>query len=467
MTRGYLYLAMGAEYDKLAAHTIAKSIEFLSLPVSVISNIKTKCKKWAEIPGVNFIDIDLPDDANREVRTQLIKYTPYDETLYIDCDSVVVKHGLETIFDLLNGNDAIFQECHEWLPHRQYYRFYRDAAKLFHVELPWKIFMGGFFAFRKNDTVSDFFARWNEYWRRHNVGRDMPALSCSIRNSAIKYEIITTEKHGFFSFGMKSNAIILHRVNFDDLHRYFGIPLHGHNKKYDEGKKWFWERVYFDDEENKLVHDPWIRKKFDPWQRMVDKQKYVEKFLPEMYTGGIDVLDIATGPGEFLRLAMKMECNALGIEGFCRMFDRPIDRLYNQFSRLKLREDETPVVLSDMNDVLRTDPPELAGRKFDIINCQFAINFIFLDCFNFHPELGEYRNNGEWIFNEDFQRHFEDYFRWCKGHLHKNGIVMIAALQAFNKEEYSRRIIRIADSFGFKCVLSEGNLNHKFVIQNG
>lgn len=467
MTRGYLYLAFGAEYDKLAAHTIAKSMEFVRLPVTVISNVKDKCEKWNSIQGVNFINLNYPDDDNRGVRTSLINYTPYDETLYIDCDSVIVKPGIEKIFDLLNGKDAVFQQCYEWLPGKRYFKIYRDAARLFSISLPWKIFNGGFFAFRKTYKAYDFFVYWYDYWRIHSVGRDMPAMAAAVRNSGLTYATVTKEKDKFFSFGMTSDAIVLHRIKFDDLNRHFGIPIHNHNKKFDEGNAWFWEKVYFDDEENKLVNDPWIKTKFDRARRVVDKKQYIEKFLPEIFSGGLDVLDIATGPGEFIELAMEFDCKAIGIEGFGRMLERPIDTLYNRFSRLKLKEKGLPVIHADMNDVLKIDLPELAGRKFDIINCQLAINFIFSDCFNSHPELGAYRNNGEWIFNDNFSRHFNDYFRWCKNHLHKNGIVMLAALQAVNRAEYSDRIIELAEAMGYICLVSDGWLNHKFAVQHG
>lgn len=470
MSRGIVIVAFGKEYEKLAAHVVAKSIPFIPCPMTVLVNVENclcLSEKWQEVKGVDFKYLNLHDDENRAVRTQLVNYTPYDETLYVDCDAIFVKPGIEKIFDLLADNDAVFQQCHEWRPGKPYYQIYRDAVKILGAELPLKIFNGGIFAFKKDEAVQNFFHIWNEYWRYQGVGRDMPALACAIQRSGIKHATITKDKDKFFSFGMDSDAIILHRVRPNDLHKFFDIPQHKHNIDYDRKNPWFWNRVYLEESQNELINHPWIKQKFDRTRRIAEKHAYIEKYLPEMMTGGLSVLDVATGPGEFLELAQELECDAIGIDGFARMLDRPIDKLYNQFSKLKIKEKNLPVIEADMNEVIKNDHPGLADKKFDIINCQLAINFIASAHFNSHAELGEYKNNGEWIFSEGFTDFFHSYFTWCKKHLHKNGIVMIAALTALNRVEYSKRIFEIAEYEGFDCEISDNNLNHKFVVQNG
>jgi SAM-dependent methyltransferase len=481
-TRGILYLAFGKEYDNLAAHTIAQSWKFIpaSVPVTVLSNVPVASLKWECLPNVNFIKLNILDNENRAVRTRLINYTPYDETLYIDCDSVITKPGIENIFDLFGDNDAIFQQFGAvWTKEKRYYQIYRDAVKLFECSLPFTIYAGGFFAFKKTAACERFFDFWHAFWKRHNVGRDMPALCCAIQKSGIKHATITKEKHKFFSFGMNSDAIILHMVHSTDLNTYFGTPQHKHNKDFDKGNSWFWNMVYFDEIAAEIMNDPFVKTKFNPVVRYAEKRKYIDKFLPEMKTGGLDILDIACGPGEFLELAQELDCRTTGIESYSKMLDRSIDHIYSRYSRMKVSEKRLNVLDADFNDVLANGYPDLEGKKFDIINCQHAINFIAGMVFDWKFAPGaDYKNNGEWNLDDnptsletgrglDFFEFFMRYFTWCKTHLHNNGIVMIAALNAMNAKEYSVKLKTIAKNVGFECLIDAKSINHKFRLSNG
>ena len=247
MGRGIVYIAFGEEYDRLASHTVILSKKNTRLPITVITNLKERNSKWDECRDINFVYLDAPTDSNRDIKTQLYKYTPYDETLYIDCDSVIWKPGIEGVFPLLAKHDVLLQRFYSWTEGRKYYRLYRDSLKSLEIQLPVTIYIGGFWAFRKNESSIKFFDLWNQYWKRFGSGRDMPALACAVKNSEIKHFDASPNDYKFFSFGINKDMIVVHRVNSDDLLKHFGIPRYKQNKPFDQGTKGAWKMIHYDE----------------------------------------------------------------------------------------------------------------------------------------------------------------------------------------------------------------------------
>lgn len=464
MSRGICFIAFGEEYDRLAAHTIAKSRKFISIPITVITNLQNRDNKWLKLPDVNFVYLDIPTENNREIKTLLYKYSPYDETLYVDCDSVFIKDGIEKIFDHFGETDLILQanSMPVWVDGKRYFKIYRETAIKFGCSLPLNIYQGGIFAFKKTNSIAVFFDKWNEYWRIIGSGRDMPSLACAVQNTKINHSIVTKLDHKFFIFGDLPGFTIIHPVSTKKLSERFDLPFCNSYKEFDKGKKDDWNLIFFDDESNNLVNHEWIKTKFDRKRRITDKEKYISKFLPEISHGGLNILDIATGPGEFLELCLAAGNRITGIEYCTGMINRKIDNLYEKYNLLRHREKNLPVIYADYKQILEVGHPSINGNKYDIINCQHAINFIFRDVFNHHPELGEYRNNGEWVFGEIFTNCFQKYFGWCLKHIKNNGVVMLSALYAENKKEYSERVCAIAGDNGFSLDIGDRELNHKF-----
>jgi hypothetical protein len=464
VSQGIVYIAFGEEYDKLAAHTIEKSKRFVSIPITVLTNLKKRNEKWKESPEINFVFIDVPTENNREIKTLLYKYSPYDETLYIDCDSVIVKKGIETIFEHFGNNDLILQAnaMPTWVMGKRYFKIYRDCAMQFGCSLPLNIYQGGIFAFRKSETISIFFDLWNRYWRARGCGRDMPSLACAVQNSGISHSVVNKKDHGFFIFGDTPGTIIVHPMTVKALSDRFGVPRCESYKEFDKGRRSDWNLVFFDNESNEIVENDWIKAKFDRKKRIQEKQFYISKYLPNIHNGGLDILDLATGPGEFLEICISTGNRAIGIDYNSGMIGRNIDSLYEKYNQIRHKEKDLPVIYADCAKVFENQHLGFLGKKYDVINCQLAINFIFRDVFNHHPELGEYKNNGEWIFGDVFNSHFNMFFRWCSCHLKNNGVLMLAALHAENAAEYSDKICSIAREHGFCLEQSDKNLNHKF-----
>jgi hypothetical protein len=460
--RGIIFIVFGQEYDRIAAHTIAISRQFVDCEISIITNLKERNKKWDEVKNVNFIYVDLPDNKNREVKTQLYKYTPYDETIYCDCDCVFTKSGIEKLFNQFGDSNLILQlnKTGCWKDGKRYFKLYRDTIIELGLTLPLNIYQGAIFAFKKdNDTVS-FFDLWHEYWSRMGGGRDMPSLACAVKNSAVNHSVITIQDN-FFIFGENENAIIYHPVNHQRLSKY-GIPSFKPDKSFDKNRRDDWSLVYFDEKTNNIINHPWIKKKFNKDERISRKKIYIETYLPEINKGGLNILDIATGPGEFLEMVRAKGNSVLGIDYCSGMIGREIDRLYEEYNLIIHKEKNLPVVYADFKSVIVDGNEQIEQSKYDIINCEWAINFIFREVFNHHPERGEYKNDGEWIFGERFDFLFNKYFAWCNKQSNESAIVMIAALHAINAIEYHKRIVEIAKSNGFELMKMTNNLNHKF-----
>jgi|WetSurMetagenome_2_1015567.scaffolds.fasta_scaffold51913_5 hypothetical protein len=263
-SRGIVFIVFGKEYDRLASYTVTLSAPNVNIPITVITNIKifdsnlvsllprskvVKGARWSHVPNINFIYLDMPDEANREVKTQLYKYSPYEETIHIDCDSIVTKPGIEKVFDHFNGNDLILQSngTPTWEIGKRYFKIYRDAAKKFGCTLPWNIYQGAFFSFRKSEATIAFFDLWNKYWKENGSGRDMPALACAVQNSKIQHSIITANDHKFFAFSDIKDAIVIHPTSMTRLALRFKTPMFRPYREFDKNFNEDWKSVPFDE----------------------------------------------------------------------------------------------------------------------------------------------------------------------------------------------------------------------------
>jgi len=249
MTRGILYTVFGQEYDKLAAHTVAYSRQFTDLPICVLTNITDRHEKWAGVSNISFTVIDIPQVENRAVKTEMISSTPFDQTLYLDCDSVIQKEGVEEVFDCLGEDDILLNKLLGWQVGEKIIRLYKNAMLASDVLLPIDVFNGAFICFKKNDRVRDFFTLWNECWKLTGSGREMPALACAVKKSAMSVKI-TGKPHGFFEPDVPDeDCIVQHNYNSykgKDFFKEFKLPIIRQCKPFDKpGSNSDWNFVEF------------------------------------------------------------------------------------------------------------------------------------------------------------------------------------------------------------------------------
>ncbi len=221
MRKGLLYVVFGKEYDRMAAYSIAFSRRYTNLPICVLTNLEERDAKWRKIENIEFKYIPALLEENRDVKTRMIQYSPFDLTLYIDCDSVIEKIGIEKVFRMLGNNDLLVQKYKTFEKGNKVLQIYKRMMHQVGIELPMTRYLGGFVLFRKNERVCNFFKLWNEYYKI-GTGADMPAFCCAIKNSNLFISVITI-KDKVFAVHKRRGFIIQHNFK-GKLDKEFGLP---------------------------------------------------------------------------------------------------------------------------------------------------------------------------------------------------------------------------------------------------
>jgi len=180
MSNGLLYVAFGEKFDKMAAKTIAYSQQFTDLPMTVLTNITDRCDRWEKTKNINFIEIKDRTGNNRNYKTTMINYSPYDKTIYMDVDSVIQQRGLEKAFDKLEGNDLLLNIYGQWVGMVPL-SYYRAVMGKLGVSVPIIIYYGAFIGFCKTERAQRFFENWNANWKKSGIRREMPSLACTVK----------------------------------------------------------------------------------------------------------------------------------------------------------------------------------------------------------------------------------------------------------------------------------------------
>jgi len=206
---GLLYVAFGEKFDVMAAKTIAYSQRFTDLPITVLTNITNRCTGWAKTRDVNFIEIKDITGNNRNYKTSMINYSPYDKTIYMDVDSVIQQKGIEKAFDKLNGSDIMLNVYGKWTD-RVPLSYYRVAMHRLAVTIPIMIYYGAFIGFSKTDTAKKFFLAWNKNWKKSGIQREMPSLACTAKKMPELKLIKTGNRDGFFTWKIQKGFCVQH-----------------------------------------------------------------------------------------------------------------------------------------------------------------------------------------------------------------------------------------------------------------
>lgn len=235
MENGIVYISFGKQYERLAAHTIAYSRQFTDVPITVITNVQDLDPKWAQVKDINFITLPWGQDRNREVKTSLPEFSPYEKTLYLDCDAIIQKPGIERVFDLIQPDKLLLNIYGRWTTERQIMGLYGRTMRLSGLTLPIDIYYGAINGFQKGEKVTEFFNTWQTLWRKSGSGREMPALACAVRKSGIQVVEIGN-KDGIFTWLIRDNFIIQHEYG-QHVRRLVGCPDFEAYKPFDRRKK--------------------------------------------------------------------------------------------------------------------------------------------------------------------------------------------------------------------------------------
>jgi len=205
---GIIFLVFGEEFYKMAMKTISYSRKYTDIPFKILTNIRINEFDSIDNTRVEYMDMATRD--NRQVKTTMINYSPFDRTIYMDCDAIIQKKGIENVFDMLDNRDIMLNLYGIWRDSRQSLSYYRITMDRLRINYPIEIYYGAIIGFNKTDAAKTFFSNWNNNWRKSGIRRDMPALACTIKKMpTLKIKKLYT-KDNVFKWGKSNNAIIIH-----------------------------------------------------------------------------------------------------------------------------------------------------------------------------------------------------------------------------------------------------------------
>jgi hypothetical protein len=173
-TFGVIYVAYGAPYLAMAV------VSLLSLrttnpdvPVCIVTNVVREPPQkpwWRPDKGDQWIFQDDGTDRNRNAKTSVYQLSPFDLTLFLDCDTMVLG-DLSPISGYLEYFDVLLSAVYN--PDRNPKRKILDGK--YHYTSDGH-FNSGVFGFRRGEEVETFFNLWNERFHALGYRLDQPAL---------------------------------------------------------------------------------------------------------------------------------------------------------------------------------------------------------------------------------------------------------------------------------------------------
>ena len=203
---GVVYVAYGGLAVSEARNSILSVRGFHpDLPVAIVSD------EDPLINGVAFLHHEDEDPGARAAKLAVCELTPFERTLYLDADTVVVSSlgggfGLLERFDMALACDLTGADKGVLAGLDTYYDEEREATRR---ELPSPFvtqYACGMIFFRRNDSVASFFKVWREEWERWRW-RDQGAFLRAIHRSPVRHVALPTEWN---VSGQRREAMVVH-----------------------------------------------------------------------------------------------------------------------------------------------------------------------------------------------------------------------------------------------------------------
>ncbi|GAA1322702.1 hypothetical protein GCM10009647_056980 [Streptomyces sanglieri] len=192
---GVIYLAFGYEYAVQAIQSVCslKSIH-PELDASILTNVplKEEISDSISYKGTvvgpklfdNVIYVNDSNDSNRDYKTTINEYSPYDKTLFLDCD-IIIKSRIKDGFKILDYADiaALYRP----LPSGPMVNSWGGKINVEGLDIEHiSSFYSGVIFFNKRDS-KEFFERWNKKYQEFGYKFDQYAFTHSIITSNIHY----------------------------------------------------------------------------------------------------------------------------------------------------------------------------------------------------------------------------------------------------------------------------------------
>lgn len=184
-SRGVVYLAFGRPYLAMALYsrmTLAESNP--SLSACIITNIEINKSDLPCLTDDDYLVVlDGSTSENRLVKTSIVDYSPFDETFFIDCDTVIMSrldHGFEYV--------RFFDVCVRLNPYPQTRKGKADIPLFEGLgvgDCPhWN---SGVLIFRKTDAAKQFFRDWAKNFKCLGNKYDQVSLVKAVFESSARF----------------------------------------------------------------------------------------------------------------------------------------------------------------------------------------------------------------------------------------------------------------------------------------
>jgi len=177
---GVMYVAFGYEYLVMALYSLA-SLKRIhpEVKTALLTNIALKKDSGAAPFFDTVIHVDAGDKENRLYKTRLYEYSPFERTLFLDCDTLV-KGNVSKGFVFLNRFDIALRLHH--------YPIVTNLGDI-HLDIDTDYFPhwnSGVLFFKKAAKVEEFFKKWHETYKQFSYARDQFALVHSLYYSDVR-----------------------------------------------------------------------------------------------------------------------------------------------------------------------------------------------------------------------------------------------------------------------------------------
>jgi len=213
-----------------------------------------------------------------------------------------------------------------------------------------------------------------------------------------------------------------------------------------------WERKF-----NKLLTDPFLKKKYNRKRRIQEKKDYINENCSSLKKGGKFILDIGPGPGEFLELCRKYGNKVSGIDA--PPDDCEMGANYLKLSKLMTERQRLSVEYSGFN--CKTG---FYSESVDFINSQGAIEQCFYDLLEGPPHRDTHMAGLlSWKKGPEMHKRFLEMWTEFNRILTPGGNVLIYGNGTANTDLYDKVVQKTAKDCGFELVWRKSNRFHKWV----
>ena len=184
---GIQYLAFGYPFFLKALYSALSFKRKYNWPVSIVTNVKfDQTFTMNGVKAFDHVELIVDEDKNNRLyKTSVYKYSPFEKTIFLDCDTEVIGN-LNPAEDLLTKFELLAR-LHSWPIE------YNDPegrlSKLSYQTKENPHWNSGVLLYRKSNNVENFFMNWNKKFVEFGYHMDQPSFAETIlQDSNVRFQ---------------------------------------------------------------------------------------------------------------------------------------------------------------------------------------------------------------------------------------------------------------------------------------